>query len=438
MSDAPKTGTGTRLGDLSDEQVVSLVGMLDRVRDHEEGAVLRRSVQDQLRPMLRVARPPRPMTLVRLFCLPFEDLLHNDAPGARPGMIARAAIMPAWQLVERHGDAAELEALRRQAAPLAMRDTAQTRAIGAVLWPMASRILVAHCPAVPPVRDPLGAELGEIGAILALSDRAMTLRRLLSPKPVAALTEPMMQSLSALFDAAEPALRLARMAAARMADPVELLQLLPAETARVMRAHIVADMERRVAAVAAVARRGGAQPDPTLVAETAEAVVQRIRRLGDRQPKGESDPALRVLIGRVASAVKAGVVDGSEQAILAAVKPDGAADAGLAVADVETAARAEDHASSLKRCERIAGDMGLVTDINGAVKQAAGATERTADQLIASLRPRSDGEVTFYRAVRLMEILVGPDRADALRLRGEAALQAALKLAMAREVVQPS
>jgi hypothetical protein len=349
--------------------------------------------------------------------------------------------MPAWQLIEQHGDAAELEALRRDVAPLAMRDTAQTRAIGAILWPMASGIIAAHCPAVPPLRDPLGAEVAEIGAILALSDRAMTLRKLLSPKPVAALTEPMMQTLSALFDAAEPPdrqVRLARLAAARLADPVELLQLLPAESARVMRAQIVADMERRVAAVATVARRGGARPDPTLVAETAESVVQRIRRLGDRQPKGESDPALRVLIGRVASAVKTGVVDGSEQAILAAVKPDGAAAAGPLVADVETAARAEDRASSLKRCERIAGDMGLVTDINGAVKQAASATERTADQLIAGFGPRADGEVTFYRAVRLMEILVGPDRADALRLRGETALQAALKLTGAREAVQPS
>jgi hypothetical protein len=222
------------------------------------------------------------------------------------------------------------------------------------------------------------------------------------------------------------------------------LPVLPAETAALARKQIVADMERNVASVGGGQHRSGQAADPGLIAETAETVVLRIRRISGMQNKGDPDPALRLLIGRVAAVVKSGVVDGSEAAILAAVQIDGNK-AEPNVADVTVAVQAEDRAWSLKRCERIAGDMGIATDVQGAVKQAASSAERTADQVIAGLKsvrsdadsPSSDrysaSETNFYRAVRLLEILVGPDRADALRLRGEAALDAAIRATVPRE-----
>ena len=455
MSDDAKPSAGTSLSTLSDEQVVSLTGMLDQVRDTQQGAELRQSVLDRLRPQLRVARPPRPLTLSRVFCLPFEDLLHDEAAGARPGMIARAAIMPAWLRVGRNADARTLEDLRQAAAGIAMGDHAAVTALGRRLWPIAARAIAAGPPGHAPKGDAVAAEIAEIAAVLDMSDRVEALRALLVPKLVPVLTEEVADALSTLFrdvagEAPERQARLARLAMARFADPVELLPVLPAEASRIARGQIVADMERNVAAVAATQRRTGPAPDPERVAETAESVVLRIRRIGEMQQKGDADPALRLLIGRVAAAVKSGVVDGSEAAILAAVTTDAdrAGSGGPPVADVAVAARAEDRAWSLKRCERIAGDMGLTTDIQGAVKQAASSAERSADRLIASLRtarpapsaedsaaaePNAASETTFYRAVRLLEILVGPDRADTLRLKGEAVMQSAIDAAAPRE-----
>ncbi len=444
-------GSGTRLTELSDEQVVSLTGMLDRVRGSQEGDMLRRSVLERMRPQLRVARPPRPLTLDRLFCLPFEDLLHDEGSGARPGMIARVAIVPAWRLVERHGDAAMLEELGRAAVPLTMRDRAAVAEMGGRLWPMAARTIAARRAGSGLEDDALAAEVDEIGAILELADRAAELRELLAPKLVPSLTEEMADALAKLFAsaAAEPlerVARLARLAAARVAEPVELLPVLPARTAGVLRGQIVADMERRVAAVTGAARRAGSLPDPGQVAETAEAIVQRIQRLGELGQKVDGDPVLRGLIGRVASVVKARVVDGSEDAILAAIRSDAGktGQRDRSGADVAVAADAEDRAWSLKRCERIAGAMGMAADIGSAVRQVVASAERTADQLVGTLktaRPAAAdmdaaGETAFYRTVRLLEILVGPDRADTLRLRGEAAMKAAIAAGLPRESTQ--
>ncbi len=458
MSDDAKPGSGTRLAELSDEQVVSLAALLDQVRDTPDGDMLRRSVLERMRPQLRVARPPRPLTLDRLFCLPFEDLLHDEAPGARPGMIARAAIVPAWRLVRQNGDAEALEALRRAAGPRTMRDRAAVAELGSRLWPMAARAIAAHRAGNGREDAALAAEVAEIGAIMELADRAEEVRSLLAPKLVPAVAEETAAALSKLFAAvaAEPPdrlLRLARLAMARVAEPVELLSLLPAGTAEIMREQIVADMERHVAAVTGAGRQAGPPPDPGLVAETAETIVQRIRRLGALGQKADDDPVLRRLVGRVATAVKSRVVDGSEEAILAAIRSDaGKAGPGDApVVDMAAAAEAEDRAWSLKRCERIAGAMGMAADIGGAVKQAAASAERTAEQLVATLkaarpaaagspaaRPDEAGETAFYRAVRLLEILVGPDRADTLRLRGEAAMKAAIAATVPGESPQRS
>ncbi|UEM20873.1 hypothetical protein JL100_028040 [Skermanella mucosa] len=62
----------------------------------------RAALEDALRPRLRATRPPKVLTPMRLFCLPFEDLLTDRNPRVRPaGLIPRRILMPFWRLLTR-------------------------------------------------------------------------------------------------------------------------------------------------------------------------------------------------------------------------------------------------------------------------------------------------------------------------------------------------
>src|SRR5258708_19091463 len=63
-----------------------------------------RRLMDKARPRLRELKPPRPLTLTRLFCRPFEDLLHSRGSEIAGG-IPRSEIEPCWQLLTNRDDA---------------------------------------------------------------------------------------------------------------------------------------------------------------------------------------------------------------------------------------------------------------------------------------------------------------------------------------------
>src|SRR5260370_42003469 len=44
-----------------------------------------RRPMDKARPRLRELKPPRPLTLIRLFCRPFEDFFHSRGSESREG-----------------------------------------------------------------------------------------------------------------------------------------------------------------------------------------------------------------------------------------------------------------------------------------------------------------------------------------------------------------
>jgi hypothetical protein len=69
----------------------------------------RTALEGALRPRLRTTRLPKVITPMRLFCLPFEDLLTDRDPRVRPNaLIPRRILMPFWRLLTKPSTVSEL------------------------------------------------------------------------------------------------------------------------------------------------------------------------------------------------------------------------------------------------------------------------------------------------------------------------------------------
>jgi len=87
------------LDQLSEEKIRMVYALAEKMPDDQ----LRGRLKDQLRHRLTKIRPLRRLTALRLFCLPFENLLSNDSPQPRSlGTIPRSCANPLWTLVLEH------------------------------------------------------------------------------------------------------------------------------------------------------------------------------------------------------------------------------------------------------------------------------------------------------------------------------------------------
>src|SRR4051812_9423489 len=87
------------LDQLSEEKIRMVYALAEKMPDDQ----LRGRLKDQLRHRLTKIRPLRRLTALRLFCLPFENLLSNDSPQPRSlGTVPRGCANPLWTLVLEH------------------------------------------------------------------------------------------------------------------------------------------------------------------------------------------------------------------------------------------------------------------------------------------------------------------------------------------------
>jgi hypothetical protein len=115
----------------------------------------------------------------------------------------------------------------------------------------------------------------------------------------------------------------------------------------------------------------------------------------------------------------ANAVDGSAHG----APPDGAAREVLRES-------AEARAHALWKCARFAGKIGMDREVRATIKSVEeSATRRALEQLqalengIAGGGSIDDAHASLIHAVRVVELVAGSDRADALRLRGLTALE---------------
>lgn len=437
--------------DLSEDQLGKLVGVLAKARDSKEGDALGKDALDSIRPRLKVSQPYRPLTLERLFCVPFEDFLADGVAALRPGAILRGSIRPCWKFVEESLPKDLVKDLTVKVDAVATRDHQVLVDMGQLLWPTADAVLstiIARIEAGGEERqralERLGGErtlsdLLLIGEALQVAAPIMHLRGFLTPKPMLDLNAQRLAGVIQAFEELNRPLRmplLLRTLIGRVGDSGELLQALGTASiddprarklAGAVRAEMVADLKDRIAALTTPETAPPKASLPTAVANLAEEAAERFQVIGATPSGGEAGAGdgMTPLRARIVETVRETVLTPAESSVLLALS--GAA--GEAGHGFEAMGQAEAHAHALRQCAGFAEALGLAGEVTTTLGQLAKGVEQATERLLApppgasamAVPGQGQQQALLVHAVRMLEILSNPNRADQLRLRVERA-----------------
>ncbi|CAO3433991.1 hypothetical protein [Azospirillum endophyticum] len=460
----PLPGLESRLFDIPESKFVEVVRLLERVRDHPDV----HQTFAAIRPRLIQVRPDRRPTLKRVLCMPFEDVLESVGGTDVPlGRIERRVIDPAWRLVTDCGDNALIDQLDRQVQETAPGNLNALRNIGRRLWPMAAEAIhralrgeaiqaQARAAAVLQGDGELRRQLLDVATFLEIGLTVEALKDALTPKPLRALGD---RHVAAIEQAVQAMARqsvgavhhLLLAAASRLAIPADLLAVLndldfgkarreqPAIFAR-LGGLVMANLEERTARLASQTgrqtggRRSGQEGGGATAIAPEEAVAIAERLVASLNTTSAvmdvlADPGYRGRLESVTAAVRtmvAGtVLDTAPDGILAAVPAPASTGrpAGRPVpVDDDAQIAAEDHARALRRCEGLADVLSLHEPLRQTMASMEKGLLGRAEALLAQYpkaagdpRDAETAEVALFYALRLLELVAGPAKADRLR-----------------------
>ncbi|HEY0281160.1 MAG TPA: hypothetical protein VGC27_00885, partial [Rhizomicrobium sp.] len=226
------------LGGLPEPMAARLAKAVEVDRLVEGKGLPHEMILDGLRPALRKSdAPQRILNPLRLFCLPFEDLLFNGARKEKQkGRVLRSSIMPVWNWLGRTviPETARSYSGEIKALVLATK-LEEALECASKFWPLAGEALRTALAANPKgARAALGGDLvvgdAEDISLLLCAGPAMVEIQHMLPKPVPVLTDELLWSLRRIYDrVSESALDSAPyvpvVVMARLAKPWEALKL---------------------------------------------------------------------------------------------------------------------------------------------------------------------------------------------------------------------
>lgn len=454
-----------KLFEIPDEKVAQLTLLIERSRAVVLSASIANAALGTLRPRLVKTRPPRYLTLQRVFCHPFEDLLVLPGDGGKPfGRIARQSLAPIWDFVLGCLDAAavkQLEASMR-AAPApeigASHDPRIPR-LGVTLWSIAAGRLrqeLARAETDAAHRadliarlggEPVLADLSDIIALLELAAPVEKLRDILSPKPVGRLLEEQVEEIKQLYTEVVGSGQgvpgyLIAVAVARLSDGFQALALFDAledlptgvnglTPGQFVRAMLSGDSKRFFGAVT---RTDPAQVDDAKVADMVGDFVALIGRLKKDGMADGPQPEMEAASRQLKEMVRVGVLGGIDEKVLGGIEavlaPPPVEDPEAAKqASFDAKVEAENRVYALQRVARIATEIGADKDVNGAIKQLTTQIDNTGVTLINDIKAgkfNAEGQeatrAKLFAAVRMLELVAGSQYANKLMKDGMAAI----------------
>ncbi|WP_341702659.1 hypothetical protein [Ferrovibrio sp.] len=452
-----------KLFEIPDEKVAQLTLLIERSRAVVLSAAMADAALGTLRPRLVRTRPPRHLTLQRIFCHPFEDLLVIPEDQEKQfGRISRASLAPCWDYVVHSLDAAsvkQLEAtLRSEAAPSigAVADPRIPK-LGATLWSIAARRLredISRADSDAAFRADLAEKLGGEAALADLADMTgmleiaaplEKLREELSPKPVGKMLDEQVEAVKEAFAAVSasgaglPGYVIA-FTIARMTDGFQLLPvcdgmadaptgfdgLTPGQYARRM---LAGDSKRFFKSLGRV--DAAKVPDINV----AGMVEDFVRLVGRMEADGMADgpqPEMDVARSRLHEVVKTGMLDSAGDTVLPALQaPDGAVDAKAAKdAAFEAKLQAETRVFAIQKVARVAQGIGADKAVGLTLKTLGQQIEQGGGGLVADIKAgkmnalgKDAVKQQLYGAVRMLELVGGSQAAGKLMKDGLAAIE---------------
>jgi CheY-like chemotaxis protein len=376
-----------------------------------------RRLMDKARPRLRELKPPRPLTLTRLFCRPFEDLLHSRGPEIAQG-IPRSEIEPCWQLLTNR-DAAALKDFAAELAAVSPIAPRQVLEFAERFWGHAARILADSAAAKegPP-------RLRLIADTLAAAQAIEAFKTAVPAKPIDRLADVesafVKEGRHSLVERGLPVEGFLLVVAARLETPAELIDFLnraeigiATPTWRKLSAFSIAMVEDQ-------ARNfelncGTARPDDlTRAADRLMAALATTHKVLDATGRTALERSTQGVSKMVRQMLNSKVIDAASAAIDAAL-PNAAG-----AVDVEALVAAESHARALRRSRRVA----RVLDLDARVAAMTDSVQRRCEAHIARILskvPTTSGEqdaamAGISRAIRIVELAVGTQEATQLMM----------------------
>jgi hypothetical protein len=416
------------------------------------------ALMSRMRPRLVRMRLARRLTLQRLFCRPFEELLTDDpAPRGIGTRISRHSIEPCWRLFVDRADARRLQRLSANLRA-ADDDGRRMERLGRQLWAYAAEVLRANLRAL----GGLDATLREVSEqayrdilfitdYLEVADVMQQLKRRLGPRPLRRASDDHIDAIVTALEAVNAVNRehqhiVIDLLLAWLKRPSDIVAIVD-RIAALAKAQIdddslalagealvedVEDQLRTVMGLAASSERSD------VVRRLRGCVADLIGAHGAFQNRASPTAMRRLdrIRGRVAKLVEDHVLSDCERRVLSAVpQPAPAINAGDATLsnvlpivaldsppDPERVQAAEDQAIALRLCAKYAGELGLSTEFFDTVEVLGRAIEDRARWAAARIElgsltdaRRESAEAHFYVAIRILELVAGSDRADNLR-----------------------
>lgn len=409
----PLAGISGKLSDLADEKLLEVLHHLAEIPT----SPIVPPLLEEVRPRLRKLRLQRPVTLLRLLCQPFEDLLC-DAPSAVPDRVPRKEIARCWHLlIER--DPAGYRSFKTEIQGLSPRAPARVLAFSERLWHWAASVyrqLKAEQEAPP--------HLALIRDTLEAATAIEAFKRAVPGRPIATL---------GAFEAAHLDAGLRRLAAeglpadaflvavaARLANPADLLAMHGLNGANLSAAALTRITD--FAIIEIEARRDQLTDDlaatgPDDVTRAADQFMLGFSMARDALGAGrraQLDGRMAPAIASVRRALSERVVQQAPAFIAAGLPSSRTAPPTAAIIE------AEDYARALGRSRRAAAIIGLENEVTAAIAEARRRCEATIAESIQQTEvapaTRLDAESTIYRSIRFIELVDGPQRARELLL----------------------
>jgi len=448
-----------RLSKLSPSKFREIVGVLEESRSDFGGGGAVEALMSKMRPRLVRMKLARKLTLQRLFCRPFEELLTDDPePKSIGTRITRRSIEPCWKLVVDRADAKKLQRLVANLRVCSNEETRKIERVGRQLWAYAGSVLKGTLRLRGGLPDEIVAGMSErayrdilfITDYLQIADVLQELKRKLGRRPLRKATAEHIDAIVTALEAVNAINReyqhividvllvwlkhpsdivgiVDRIAAEAKAEIDEGSLALAGEA-------LVEDVEEQLRSVTGLAARSGERAD--LVRSLRGCVSDVIGAHGAFQNRASTTAMRRLerIRGKVASLVSEHVLKEADDRVLTAVpRPPERSEMGQvsdvlpmvaleARPDPARVQAAEDQAIALRLCVKYAEELGLGAEFFDNVESLGRAIEDRArwaavrlDMATMTAERREAAAAHFYVAIRVLELVAGSDRADNLR-----------------------
>jgi hypothetical protein len=449
-----------RLFKLAPAKFRKIVAVLEDRRAEFGGRGPVDTLMSKMRPRLVRMRLARKLTLQRLFCRAFEELLTDDPePQGFGTRIARQSIDPCWRIFVDHADVRRLQKFAANLRACGEDDGRRVERISRQIWAYGAEVLEAVLgparrggvvPAMGELSERAFRDLLFIGDYLCIADVLQELKRRLGPRPLRRATE---EHIDAIVTALEAVNEIDRQHQHIVIDLLLVWLKRPSDIvgivdriAAVAKAEIddtslslaseslVEDIEAKLHAAAGFAAQHS-DDRAGVVRQLRGCIADLLGAHGAFQNRSSATAMRRLeqVRGKVAGLVEAHVLKDADHRILGVLPaPQAAADHLLSNVlsvvmlseppDAAQVEAAEDQAIALRLCVKYAEDLGLkgaffetIEALGRAIEDRArwAARQIEVEALDGAARAAIAGH--FYVAVRMLELVAGSDRADNLR-----------------------